>query len=177
MSEEQYIEAAGVETSDPLEVRITELEGIVSQLRQDIVTITADHIQRLFNDEVLLDSLSQRIMVAGANAIAYKAKQSRNRAPEMVVVEGYIPGSIQAIMSEEGILTLSEQDKESGEWISGDAISDSLKEDQVRSVFLDLLISYGAEVGRNYYITDDVTVEEFRKASSARAMEIMSAGE
>lgn len=160
-----------------LTARVAELESIVSNLRQDIVTITADHIQRLFNEEVLIDSLSQRIMVAGANAIAFKAKQSRARAPEMVVIEGYIPGSVKARLDDLGKLELFEQDRESGEWLGGDSLSDGLKKDETQHVFLDLLLSYGAEAGKDYYLIDDITLEEFRKEAAQRAMQITAAAD
>jgi len=143
----------------------------LAHIQRTIVELTADHIQRLFNDQVMLDSIATRIFVAGANAIAHKAKNATNRAPELVVVEGYIPGSLRVTLTEEGPV-IEEQLTDTQEWVSGDQLSEKLRSDQIQHVMGDLLISYRAEIGRAYYVTDSVALEEFRKETAKKAMEI-----
>jgi uncharacterized coiled-coil protein SlyX len=162
-----------------LEQRIAELEtqlvasnDIILGLRKDIVTITADHIQRLFADQILLDSIAQRVFVAGANAIAFKVSKSKERAPELVVVEGYVPGAIRATLTDDGTV-LEEQDSETGEWIGGDALSENVR--GVATEFGELLIAYGAEMNRAYYIIDNISLEQYRESVSAKIMETREA--
>ena len=170
------------------EERIAQLEEQVAQLQDSLiqnndamlainrtlVELTADHIQRLFNDDVMIDSIAQRVFIAAANAIAFKAKQSKQRAPEMVVVEGYVPGSIRVTLTEDGPL-VEEQHTATQEWLSGDAVSEGLRDSKVQHAMGDLVISYGGEIGRPYYIIDSISLEEFRKEASKQAMAVTAA--
>lgn len=170
------------------EERIAQLEAQVAQLQESLiqandamlainrtlVELTADHIQRLFNDDVMIDSIAQRVFIAAANAIAFKAKQSKQRAPELVVVEGYVPGAIRVTLTEDGPL-VEEQHTATQKWLSGDEMSEGLKNEKVQHAMGDLVISYGGQIGRAYYVIDSVALEEFRKETSKKAMEITAA--
>lgn len=173
------------QTTQTPEERIAELESRVQTLEdtliatndaltnvnKTLVELTADHIQRLFQEPVLIDSIAQRILIAGANAIAHKAKHSKERAPELVVVEGYVPGAIRVTLTDNGPV-IEEQVKGTQEWVSGDALSEGLKDERIAHVMGDLLISYGAVVDRPYYVVDSVELEEFRKETSKKALQV-----
>jgi len=161
-----------------LEARVATLESTLiatndalTNIQRSIVELTADHVQRVFNDDVLVDSIAHRIMVAGANAIAHKAKASKQRAPELVVVEGYVPGAIRVTLTDNG--PLIEEQTEDGQWLSGDAISEEMRQPHVLTVFGDLVVAYGGEIGRAYYVLESTHLEEFRKNTSAQAMEVL----
>ena len=160
-----------------LEARVATLESTLiatndalTNIQRSIVELTADHVQRVFNDDVLVDSIAHRIMVAGANAISHKVKSSKQRAPELVVVEGYVPGAIRVTLTADG--TVIEEQTEDGQWVSGDDISEELRQPHVVTVFGDLVVSYGGQLDRAYYVLESTHLEEFRRQTSAQAMEV-----
>jgi len=180
VSEEER-EASQEERIEALQARVTQLEetlvatnDALMAVNRTLVELTADHMQRLFNDPVMVDSIAQRMFIAGANAIAHKAKQSKERAPELVVVEGYVPGSIRVTLTDAGVV-LEEQDKSTQKWVSGDALSEGLNSEQVQHVMGDLVVSYGGVNDRPYYVIDSVALEEFRQETSKKAMEVTAA--
>jgi uncharacterized coiled-coil protein SlyX len=172
-SQEQRIEDLTSRVAQLEEALIANNEAL-GNLQRTLVELTADHMQRLFNDPVMVDSIAQRMFIAGANAIAHKAKQSKERAPELVVVEGYVPGSIRVTLTDAGVV-LEEQDKSTQKWVSGDALSEGLNSEQVQHVMGDLVVSYGGVHDRPYYVIDSVALEEFRKETAQKAMEVTAA--
>lgn len=159
-----------------LEERIETLESAlesnneaVLNLQRTIVELTASHIDRIFSDPVMVDTLSQRLFIAGANAIAHKARTSKERTPELVVIEAYIPGAIRATLLDEGGVLIEEQVSESGEWVSGNDLSEHMQAEVITEAFGNLLAGYGAHIGRQYYIVEDVYLEQFRKDASEAA--------
>lgn len=142
-------------------------------LQKSIVQVTADHMQRIFNDDVMIDSIAHRVMVAGANAISYKAKSSKERAPELVVVEGYVPGAVRVTIQEDGAM-VEEQEAEGQTWVSGDDMSEGMRSPEIQKVFADLVLSYGGELNRAYYVVDSVQLEEFRKNTAAAAKDVLT---
>lgn len=182
----ETIEAAGEEDQEVAqERRIAQLESqvatlmttlettnnIVLGLQRTIVEMTAAHIDRLFSDPVMVDTLAQRFLIASANAIAHKVKTSRQRTPQLVVIEGQIPGCVlRARLNEEGSVEIEHQDKE-GVWVGGDELPEDFRSEELRNTFGGLLLSYGAEVGRTYYITDDIARDEFREQAARQAKE------
>ncbi|MNF63227.1 hypothetical protein D3C84_449230 [compost metagenome] len=142
-------------------------------LQRTIVELTASHIDRIFTDQVMVDSLAQRFFIAGANAIAHKARQSRERTPELVVIEQEIPGAIRATLKEEGGVLVEEQLKETGEWVTGEQLSEAMQADVIQEVFGNLLASYGCSIGRAYFIVEDVHLEEFRKQAQQGARQAL----
>lgn len=172
--------AALEERITDLSTRVTTLEGTLTatneallNIQRNIVELTADHIQRIFNDDVMVDSIAHRIMVAGANAISHKAKQSKERAPELVVVEGYVPGSIRVRLSEDGSVTIHEQLADTQEWVTGEQLSEGLQSEAIAKVFGDLLLSYSAELNRDYYVVDSVVLENFRTEVANTAKKVV----
>jgi hypothetical protein len=143
-------------------------------LQRTIVELTASHIDRIFTDQVMVDSLAQRFLIAGANAIAFKARASVQRTPELVVIEQAIPGAIRVTLLEEGGVLVEEQLKETGEWVSGDKLSESLQSEVIPEVFGNLLAGYGASIGRPYYVVEDVHLETFRKQAQEGAKAALS---
>jgi hypothetical protein len=143
-------------------------------LQRTIVELTASHIDRIFTDQVMVDSLAQRFFIAGANAIAHKARQSKERTPELIVIEQAIPGAIRATLKEEGGVLVEEQLKETGEWVTGEQLSEAMQADVIQEVFGNLLASSGCTIGRPYFIVEDVHLEEFRKQAAAGAREALS---
>ena len=81
--------------------RIVSLEDALTKLQQATVNTVATQIQALFTDPVMVESITHRMLASAANAIAHKAAQSNQRAPELTVLEGYIPGALRAIMNED----------------------------------------------------------------------------
>lgn len=138
-------------------------------IQRNIVEMTAAHIDRIFSDQVMVDSICQRILIAGANAISFKARASQQRTPELVVIEQPIPGAIRVTLLDQGGVLVEEQLVETGEWVSGDKLSESLQADVIPEVFGNLLVGYGASVGRPYYVVEDVHLETFRKDAQAGA--------
>jgi hypothetical protein len=167
-----------------LEARVAGLEEhlmitnqIIQGLQRSIVELTAQHIETLFKDDVMIDSIAQRIYIAGANAIAHKAKSSRNRAPKLVVVDTMIPGCvIRAHLTEEGYAVIEMLDKE-GTWATGDDLPEQMRSEQIKTTFGNLLLSYGAELGRSYFITEDVALEDYREAVAAEARAVVQSVE
>lgn len=167
-----------------LEERVAQLETSLLQandtiigLQRTIVEITADHVNRIFNDQVLLDSIAQRVLVAGANAISFKAKASRQQAPELMVVEGYLKGAIRVTLQDEGVLVEMEDNPGSGNWVTGEELPEGMRSPEVAHVFGDLLISYGAEVGKAYFIMEKGDIEAARAEANKAALALTGLGE
>lgn len=167
-----------------LEERIAQLEASLLQqgdtivgLQRTIVEITADHVNRLFHDQVLLDSIAQRILVAGANAIAFKAKASRQQAPELLVLEAYLPDAIRVTLTDEGAFVEMEEKDNRGVWMHGAALPEAMQSPELIKVFGELLISYGAEMGRPYYIMERGDVEVARKKAEEAARALSGLGD
>lgn len=167
-----------------LEERVAQLEASLLQandtiigLQRTIVEITADHVNRIFNDQVLLDSIAQRVLVAGANAISFKAKASRQQAPELMVVEGYLKGAIRVTLQDEGVLIEMEDAPGSGKWVTGEELPKTMRSPEVAHVFGDLLISYGAEVGKAYFIMEKGDIEAARAEANKAALALTGLGE
>lgn len=142
-------------------------------VQKNIVSLTAEHVQNLFQNEVLLDSIAHRILAAGANAIAHKAQSAKNRAPELVVIENVIPGAIRVTLTDDGV-QIEEQNSE-GEFVGGEQVSEELRRPEVAAVFGDLVVAYGGELNRAYYVVESTHLEEFRKQASQKAMELTRA--
>lgn len=138
-------------------------------LQRTIVEITAAHVDRVFSDPVMTDSLAQRFFIAGANAIAHKARTSKERTPQLVVIESPIPGAIRTTLLEAGGVLIEEQLAETGEWVSGDKLSQEMQSEVITEAFGNLLAGYGAEIGRAYYVVEDVHLEQFRNEAAAAA--------
>lgn len=167
-----------------LEERVAQLESSLLQandtiigLQRTIVEITADHVNRIFNDQVLLDSIAQRVLVAGANAISFKAKASRQQAPELMVVEGYLKGAVRVTLNDEGVLVEMEDNPGSGNWVTGEELPEGMRSPEVAHVFGDLLISYGAEVGKAYFIMEKGDIEAARAEANKAALALTGLGE
>jgi hypothetical protein len=163
-----------------MEARISTLETAlvannqaVQHMHRTIVELTATHVEAVFKDEVMIDSLAQRFFIAAANAIAHKAKSSRNRAPKLVVVDTMIPGCvIRAKLTEEGFAHIEMLDKE-GVWVTGEGLPEQMRSEQLVTTFGNLLLSHGAEQGRFYFITEDVALEDYREAIAAEAQAVV----
>lgn len=172
MSDVKEVEAHITLLEERIEVLESALESnneAVLNLQRTIVELTASHIDRIFSDPVMVDTLSQRLFIAGANAIAHKARTSKERTPELVVIEAYIPGAIRATLLDEGGVLIEEQVSESGEWVSGNDLSEHMQAEVITEAFGNLLAGYGAHIGRQYYIVEDVYLEQFRKDASEAA--------
>jgi hypothetical protein len=157
-----------------LEARVGQLEDQLKAHQQQIVNTVAMQLQTFFTNPVMVDSLAHRLLIAGANAIAHKASHSTERAPELTVLEGYIPGALRAILNTDGSLSIDQQLKGAinagGEWESATAL---YEEKGVLDSFAQLLSAFGAEAGRVYYITDTVTAQTHREKM---AKELVAAG-
>lgn len=147
-----------------LTLRVAELETQLTNVQQLMVNTVAQQIQSLFTNPVMVDSISHRILLAGANAIAHKAAQANDRAPELTVLEGYIPGSLRAILNEDGSMTVEQQLKGAvnagGQWESA---TEDYEEQGILETFAQLMSAFGAQAGRVYYITDTVTAGKHRE--------------
>ncbi|MCY1281944.1 hypothetical protein D9M68_19970 [compost metagenome] len=162
---------------ETLETALIANNQAVQNFQRSIVELTAQHIETVFKDEVMIDTLAQRFFIAAANAIAHKAKNSRNRAPKLVVVDTMIPGCvIRAKLTAEGFAVIEMLDKE-GVWATGDELPEQMRSEQIKTTFGNLLLSYGAEVDRAYFITEDVALEEYREAIAAEAQAVVKAVE
>ena len=143
--------------------RIVSLEDALTKLQQATVNTVATQIQALFTDPVMVESITHRMLASAANAIAHKAAQSNQRAPELTVLEGYIPGALRAIMNEDGSMTVEQQLKGAtnagGQW---ESVTEDYQEKGVLETFSQLMASFGVTAGRVYYITDTVTAGTHR---------------
>lgn len=167
------VEAQG-ERLETVEKALESANTALLGLQRTIVELTASHIDRIFSDQVMVDSLAQRFFIAGANAIAHKARQSRERTPELVVIEQAIPGSIKVTLLEEGGVKIEEQLKDTGEWVTGDQLSEGMRSDVIKEVFGNLLAGYGASLGRAYFVVEDVHLEQFRKEAAQGAQSALA---
>jgi hypothetical protein len=160
---------------DSLEVRLQNAELLIQQLAtgkvvqlspevmEYIVNITGAHMQNLFQNDVTVDSLVHRLFVAGANAIAFKAQASKNRAPQLVAIKQYIPGSLRAQLNEAGDVILEEQVKDAADAESGwEPAARLLTSEGHVEVFRVLLQQQGVAAGEVRYIIDEVTLEASR---------------
>lgn len=162
------------EQNHSLEERILVLEQLVAtqqqalqDFQQQAVGTIAQQIEMLFKNEILVDSMAARFFGAAQNAIAFKANHSQQRAGELVVLEAYIPGSMKASFSEDGVLSLEQQLK--GSTGPGEGWESSLEEFDKRGLtdgFKELMAAYGAEANRIYYITDTVNQQKHRQLMS-----------
>lgn len=147
-----------------LTARVSELEGQLTNLQQTMVNVVASQLQALFTNKVMLDSIAHSILITGANALAFKASQSNERAPELTVLEGYIPGALRTILNEDGSMTVEQQLKGAvnagGQWESA---TEDYQEKGILDSFAQLMSAYGAQAGRVYYITDTVTASKHRE--------------
>lgn len=154
---------------EQLETKVKELEAMIDRQNQSLVEICANHIQRLFQEPTLLDTISYRILLAGANAIHFKASQSEERAAELIVIEGYIPGALRASIAEDGSFSIDQQLKgatnQSEGWESAIGL---YQEKGILDTFRELVAAYGAEANRFYYITDTVTRQKHLDAAAAK---------
>lgn len=163
-----------------LESRIETLENalitnnhIVQGLQRTIVELTAQHVEAVFTNDVMIDSLAQRLFIAGANAIVHKVKSSRNRAPKLVVIDSMIPGvTLRATLSEENIAQIEMLDK-TGTWVSGEELPEEMRTEAVITTFGNLLLAHHAEPGRAYFVTEDVALEEYREQLAAEAQAVV----
>jgi hypothetical protein len=163
-----------------LESRIETLEQalitnnqIVQGLQRTIVELTAHHVEAVFSNDVMLDTLAQRLFITGANAIAHKAKQSRNRAPKLVVIDSMIPGvTLRATLNEENVAQIEMLDK-TGTWVSGEELPEEMRSEAVINTFGNLLLAHHAAPGRAYFITEDVALEEYREQVAAEAQAVV----
>lgn len=154
-----------------LETALIANNQALQNLQRTIVELTAHHIDHVLSNPVMVDTLAQRFLIAGANAIAHKAKTSKERAPQLVVTESLIPGCmIRAKLNEEGTAEIEQLDRD-GSWVGGDQLDPAMREESLVTTFGQLLLSYGAEVGRFYFITDDINLEEFREQARTAAKE------
>ena len=169
LAELKALVAAQGERLETVENALESANNALLNLQRTIVELTASHVERVFTDPVMADSLAQRFFIAGANAIAHKARQSKERTPELVVIEQAIPGAIRATLKEEGGVLVEEQLKDTAEWVTGDQLSEEMRSDVIQEVFGNLLAASGCSIGRAYYIVEDVHLEQFRKEAAIGA--------
>jgi hypothetical protein len=152
-----------------LEQQVLQLQQQLQASQMQMVEVVAGQIQSLFSNQVLIDSMAARFFTAGANALAFKVSNSQERAPELVVMEGYIPGSIRIALAEDGSVSIEQQVKGSTSISEGweSSLADFDKKGLTEK-FKQLLASYGAEAGRVYYITDSVTQQKHREAMASQ---------
>lgn len=154
---------------EQLETKVKELEAMIDRQNQSLVEICANHIQRLFQEPTLLDTISYRILLAGANAIHFKASQSEERAAELIVIEGYIPGALRASIAEDGSFSIDQQLKGATNQSEGwESAIELYQEKGILDTFRELVAAYGAEANRFYYITDTVTRQKHLDAAAAK---------
>lgn len=144
--------------------QIPQLKAQLENLQQGVVNVVATQIQSLFTNPVMVDSIAHTVLIAAANALAFKARASQDRAPELTVVEGYIPGALRAILNEDGSIEIAQQLKGAknagASWESANA---EFEERGILGSFTELLAAFGAIAGRVYYITDTVTLQQSRE--------------
>lgn len=158
-----------------LETALVANNQAVQNFQRNIVELTANHIERLFSDPIMIDTLASRFMVAGANALAYKAKQSRDRAPQLIAIDNMIPAcTLRAKLTEDGVTVVEHIDNE-GAWIGGEELPEAYRSEQFVNAIGNLLLSREAEVDKFYFITDDVTFDDFRQAAQKSAAENLNA--
>lgn len=166
------VEPGTLTTEARLELLEQQILGLQQQLQasqMQIVEVVAGQIQNLFGNQILIDSMAARFFTAAANALAFKVSHSQERAPELVVMEGYIPGSIRIALAEDGSVSIEQQVKGSSSISEG--WESSLADFDAKGLtekFKQLLASYGAEAGRVYYITDSVTQQKHREAMATQ---------
>lgn len=157
---------------EQLEAQVKELQSIVNQQNQNIVEVCASHLQQLFQNQTMMDSIAYRMLLAGANALVFKAQQAEDAPGELVVIEGYIPGSLRASIAEDGSFSIDQQLKGSTNQAQGwESAVAQFEEKGILDTLRELLAAYGAEANRNYFITDTVTLKKHRARVSSQLTE------
>lgn len=158
-----------------LETALVANNQAVQNFQRNIVELTANHIERLFSDPIMIDTLASRFFVAGANALAHKAKQSRDRAPQLIAIDNMIPAcTLRAKLTQDGVTVVEHIDNE-GVWIGGEELPEAYRSEQFLNAIGNLLLSREAVVDKFYFITDDVTFDNFREAAQQGAAENLKA--
>lgn len=163
------------------ELRVSELSKELSTLREQqitgvmtegLVTHIAQQFQALFQNPVMVSSIASVLLATLQNALAFRAGHSKERLPQAMIVEHYIPGSQRVMLTGEGELIIEQQLKDSEGADDGWQVDTELgniegASDAVR----DLMMSYSAEGDKYYYLTDDLTVQQHREDAARRLKE------
>lgn len=130
---------------------------------ETVARICAEQLQMLFQNKVMLDSISHVIFNNAANAIAYKAQSSEERPPKIMLVKSWFPGVQRIRHNEDGTILLEGQnnptDPDSG-WLEDVSWKDIPHGEHA---LVELLQSYGAEAGQMLYLTDDISYGHHRE--------------
>jgi len=163
-------------TLESLAARIAVLETQNAELKQelktktetimrDLVQISAQQLQMLFENEVMAGSVASNLLTAMQNALLYKASGSKNRKPTLLIVKDYVPGSSRIALSEEGVLSLEDQAADAADaeapWVSRSAVVD---DPELCKVFIQLVQSYGLEPGQYGYAITDLALQDYRQS-------------
>ncbi len=160
-----------------LNQRIAELEeklviatGGLSQngLGQGVVEHIAHQIQHLFNNPVMLSSIASALLATMQNALAFRAGASKDRQSQLVVIGKYVPGSLRAMVTEEGALVVEEPVQGEGEQENDVVAWKELEFDEelradTHQAIRSILDEHGIDAGRHYFLIDDITLQRHRE--------------
>lgn len=147
-------------------------DGVSRKTANFISKVSADQFAALFQNEVTLDSLASAILNRAQNALVYKAQTSKNRAPQLLVLDHYFPTAMRAQLSETGQLTVWHQLEGSVGEQEGWEVDRRFTEDPAfKAPIQELLASYGVAADTYVYLIDDINLQERREQLSAQALD------
>lgn len=167
-------ETPEVSTQSP-EERIAQLEHLVGELQlelknktenimRELVQISARQIQMLFENPVMAGSIASNLLTAMQNALVFQASDSRNRKPVMLIVKDYVPKSMRLTLSEDGKLTLEQQEPnvigEDAPW----SLSPYGEDPNYAKVFVQLAQSFGVNPDQPVFAVSDLDLQEYRQS-------------
>lgn len=142
---------------------LTEKVGIAPN-HEAMAKIAAEQIQMLFQNPVMLDSISHILLNNAANAIAHKARSSDARPPKAMLVKAWFPGVQRLRHMEDGSILLENQLAGSTSPDEGWEEDHEWKEiEHADHALLEMLQSFGAEAGQMLYLTDDISYGKHRE--------------
>jgi hypothetical protein len=166
---------------DQLEARISEMSKQIASLKEQqisgvmsegLVTHIAGQIQMLFSNPAMLSSITSAILSNLQNALVFRAGQSKERAPQVLVLDYYVPGTQRVTLADDGTLSMEEQAKDADDINAEWAIDEnfSTNHDAVEAI-RDIMRSYNVEAGKPYYLIDDLSLQQYREDVSRKVRE------
>lgn len=156
-------------TKELATLREQQISGVMTE---GLVNHIAQQFQALFQNPVMVSSIASVILANLQNALVFRAGQSKERLPQAMILDYYIPGAQRVTLTETGELVVEQQLADSRTADEGWELDTTLAEvSGADEAIRDLMMSYNAEGNKPYYLTDDLTVQKYREDASRRLEE------
>lgn len=145
-------------------VNILEKNEVTETMSQAMVTHIAGQIQNLFQNPVMLTGVSSAILNNLQQALVFRAGQSKERHPQIMVLDYYVPTSQRCTLTDAGQLVVEAQVAEATDVGDNWVVDETIQQvpDAVNAIVA-LLKSYGVEADKPYYLIDDLALQKYRE--------------